>query len=171
MEINRTRDVIVLYKDLAYPVVVDTALVAAGWAGGQGVTWTDSASDEFQVTFSDGLFGGFLLWGSNESADQFISSTGNQPKYAFGVLCTGTWLISTGSFEQYTLESRNLGPLVENTWTPGASVWFSQRGLFTSQDEWTIDGDPRAPNNYTVGSIVQPPRPNNNNYVMIQTAM
>lgn len=171
MEINRSRDVIVLYKDMAFPVEIDPAMVAAGWAGGQGVTWTDSDDDEFQVTFSDGTYGGFMLVGSNESADQLIAYTGNQPKYQFGVLCAGTWLISTVSFEQYTLESRTLGPLVENTWTVGSRVRLSLRGLFTPQDEWTIAGDPRAPNEFYVGSIVQPPRPNNNNYVMIQTAM
>ena len=170
-EIVRTRDVVVLAKDVGFPVMVDSALVTAGWPGGQGVTWVDSPNDEFVVSFSDGRFGGFLLWGSNEDSDQFISMTGNQPKYAFGVLCMGAWLFSTRVFEKYTLQSRNLGPLVENTWTVGDQVRFSLRGLFTPQDEWTIDGDPRAPNENFVGTIVQPPRVNNSNYVMIQTTM
>lgn len=170
-EIARTRDVIVLTKDVAMPVMLDSALVTAGWAGGQGVTWTDSPNDEFLVTFSDGQFGGFLLWGSNEDSDQFISMTENQPTYAFGVMGQGSWLITTRIFEQFTLQSRNVGPRVENTWTVGTKVLFSLRGLFSPQDEWAIDGDPRAPNRNFVGVIVQPPRTNNSNYVMIQTIM
>ena len=170
-EILRTRDVVVLAKDVAFPVMLDSALVTAGWAGGQGVTWVDSPHDEFRVGFSDGRFGGFLLWGSNEDSDQFISMTGNQPKYAFGVMCQGSWLLSTRIFEQFTLQSRNAGPLVENTWTVGTKVLFSLRGLFSPQDEWAIDGDPRAPNRNFVGTIVQPPRTSNSNYVMIQTIM
>ena len=170
-EIIRTRDVVVLATDVGFPVMVDSALVTDGWPGGQGVTWVDSPNDEFTVSFSDGQFGGFLLWGSNEDSDQFISMTGNQPKYAFGVLCMGSWLFSTRVFEKHTLESRNLGPLVENIWTVGNQVFFSLRGLFTTQDEWTIDGDPRAPNNNFLGTVVQAPRANNSNYVMIQTTM
>lgn len=171
MEIPRTRDVIVLVTDLSVPVMVTDAMATAGWVGGQGVTWAHSPDDNFLATFSDGTYGGFLLWGSNETADQFSAYTGNQPTYKFGVACTGTWIISTLAFEKYTLQSRLIPPLVQNVYTVGQRLRFSLRGLFTTQDEWTIFGDPRAPNNFLVGSIVQAPNATNNNYLMIQTAI
>jgi hypothetical protein len=171
MEIPRTRDVIVLTKDLSVPVMVNDTMVSAGWPGGQGVTWAATPDDNFVVTFSDGTYGGFLLWGSNEPADDFTAYTGNQPTYKFGVVCTGTWVISTATYEKYTLESRLIPPLVPNVYTVGTRLRFSLRGLWTPQDEWTITGDPRAPNNFLVGSIIQAPGPQNNQYLMVQTAI
>jgi hypothetical protein len=171
MDIPRTRDVIVLVKDLSFPVMVTDAVVQAGWVGGVGVTWAPSPDDNFLATFSDGTYGGFLLWGSNETADQFSAYTGNQPTYKFGVACTGTWVISTIAFEKYTLQSRLIPPLVQNVYTVGQRLRFSLRGFWTPQDEWTISGDPRAPNNFLVGSIVQAPNPSNSNYLMVQTAI
>lgn len=170
-EIPRTRDVIVLVDDVAISAKLDDALLSAGWPGGQGVTWVDSPDDTFFVSFSDGTYGGFLLWGSDEDADQFISTVGGPVKYEHGVVAIGTWIISTSSYERFTLESRTLGPLVPNTYVVGDRVRFSLRGLFTPQDEWTISGDPRAPNNFFVGSIVQVPQPSNNEYLMVQTLL
>jgi hypothetical protein len=171
MDIVRNRDLIVLVEDLSFPVTVDDAMAQNGWPGGQAVTWAAATSDIFLATYSDGTYGGFLLWGSNESADQFIAYTGNQPKYKFAVACTGTWVISTIAYEKYTLQSRLMGPLVPNVYTVGQRLRFSLRGLWTPQDEWTIAGDPRAPNNFLVGSIIQVPNASNNNYLMVQTAI
>jgi hypothetical protein len=171
MELPRTRDVIVLVVDLTFPVMVTDAMASAGWVGGQAVRWVDSPDDTFLVTFSDGTYGGFLLWGSNEVADQYSAYTGNQPKYKFATCCTGTWLISTVAYEKYTLQSRLVPPLVPNVYVVGQRLRFSNRGLWTPQDEWTISGDPRAPNNFLVGSIVQAPGPENNYYLMVQTSI
>lgn len=171
MEIPRSRDLIVLAKDLSIPVVIDDAMATKGWPGGQAVTWTPSTSDNFLATYSDGTYGGFLLWGSNESADQFISATGNQPIYRFGVAAVGTWLVSTSSYEKYTLQSRLVPPLVPNVYMVGERLRFSLRGLWTPQDEWTISGDPRAPNGFLVGSIVQAPNASNSGFLMVQTAL
>jgi hypothetical protein len=164
-----TRDVVVLVKDLTYPCRVTAAMSAAGWPGGQGVVWAPTGSDEFLLDFSDGLPAAFLLWGSNEDSDQFVAYTGSQPRYGYAVACVGTWIIATRTFEQYTLQSRLVPPLVENVYIPGTHVKFSLRGLCTSQDEWTISGDPRAPNDNVVGSVIQAPNPSNNNYLMLQT--
>ncbi len=62
MDIPRTRDVIVLAKDLTYPVRVHADMVQSGWAGGQGTVWADAGFDTFLVNFSDGGPGGFMLW-------------------------------------------------------------------------------------------------------------
>jgi hypothetical protein len=168
-EIVRERDVIVLVKDLAYPVQLTSAMAQAGWPGGQGVKWADSGKDDFTVTFSDGEVAAFLLWGSNESSDQFISYTENQPTYGFGTACAGTWIVSTSTYERYTLQSRLVPPLVQNVYVPGNRLRFSLRGYFTPQDEWTISGDPRAPNTFFVGTIVQAPTADNNLQLMVET--
>jgi hypothetical protein len=171
MELARTRDVIVLAKDKSYPVKVDSAMAAGGWPGGQGAQWAPSDSDNFVVTYSNGWNAVFLLWGSNESSDQYISYVENQPTYRFATACSGTWIISTSTYEKHTLQSRLVNPLVENIYTPGTLLYFSLRGYFTPQDEWSIDGDPRAPNTYFVGSVIQPPGPENNYYLMLQTIL
>jgi len=175
MEVPRTRDVVVFVSDLTVPVMVDDAMVQAGWVGGTGVRWTQSPDDTFLVIFSDGTYGGFLLEGSDEVTDRYTSYTENQLRYHFAVACTGTWIISTIAYEKYTLQSRLVPPLVPNTFIVGQRLTFSNRGLWTPQippnDEWTISGDPRAPNNFLVGSIVQAPGPENNYYLTVQTAI
>ena len=170
-EISRTRDCIAHFKGDAYPVKISDAMVSDGWSGGQGVQWADSTRDEFIVTFSEGLYGGFLLWGSNEASDQYTALINNQTTYRFATLCTGGWLISTTTYEQYTYASRQMGPLVEITYTAGERLRFSLRGWWTNEDEWTASGDPRAPNEYYVGSVIQIPREENNYYLVIQTTI
>ncbi len=170
-EILRTRDVVVLFKGDAYPVAIDPAMRANGWAGGQGVRWVDSPLDEFRVGYSDGLYGGFLLWGSDEAADKFTAMTGQQPTYGYAVMCAGGWLISTSTYEKYTYASRVAGPLVPITYTVGERLLFSLRGLFTNEDEWALSLDPRAPNTYYIANVVQVPSAANNNFILLQTSI
>ena len=169
-EIFRTRDVVVFSKGKTYPVMIDPTLATGGWPGGQGVKWLDDPSnDTFKVTYSDGPYGGFLLWGSNESSDQFISYTGNQPTYKFAVMCVGAgWIVSTSSFELYTWARRQGGPLVPNVYVPGQELRFSLRGLFTNEDEWTASSDPRAPNDWVIGTVVSIPSSVTNNYLTLR---
>lgn len=172
-DFNPTRDVVVLFKGDAYTVLVDASMRASGWMGGQGVQWVDSTKDEFLVTYSDGIFGGFMLWGSNEPSDQFIALVDQQPAYGYGTFCAGGWVIQTRAFEQYTYASRILGPLVPITYTVGQRLLFSLRGLFTNEDEWTLSGDPRAPNGYFLASVVDLPRANSRGepYLTLQTGI
>jgi len=171
MDLPRTRDCIVLVSDLSMTVMVDDAMVAGGWVGGSGVTWAESSSDNFVVTYSDGTYGGFLLWGSDEPADQLIAYTGNQVKYSFGVCCFGTWVVSTVAYEKYTLQSRLALPLVPITYSVGQRLRFSLRGLWTPEDEWAISGDPRGSNEFLIASVIQPPSSWNNFQLMLQTAI
>lgn len=172
MELVRSRDVVTLVKGQTFPVGLSTHLLTAGWAGGQGVMWIDSPYDVWQVDFSDGTPNGFLLWGSNESADQFSAYTQNQPTYDFAVLCYGTWVITTSTYEKYTYASRIAGPpFVPIVYNPSDRLRFSLRGLWTNEDEWTLSGDPRAPNRFFVGYVIEPPATYNNNYLMFQTTM
>lgn len=171
-EIIRTRDCTVHMKGDAYPVSISPAMMAGGWSGGQGVQWADSPRDEFMVTYSDGLYGGFLLWGSDEASDGWVALTGSQPRYGYAILCAGGWLISTSTFEQYTYTSRTMGgPLVPLVYTSGVRVVFSLRGRFTVEDEWTLSGDPRGANSYFIASVVQPPMAANNNRLVLQTSI
>ena len=170
-ELFRTRDVVVLFKGDAYPVAVDDAMLAQGWPGGQGVHWVDSPLDDFRVSYSDGLYGGFLLWGSNESSDVWTALTGQQLAYGYGILCAGGWLISTSTFERYTYASRIGGPLVANNYVVGERLVFSKRGLLTREDEWTATVDPRMPNQWYIANVIQVPSAANNWYLTVQTSI
>jgi hypothetical protein len=168
----RNRDCVVLFKGDAYPVAVDDTMAQRGWKGGQGVQWVESSRDEFVVTFSDGYYSGFMLWGSDEIPDRFTASTQNQPAYRFGTCCAGGWLIMTTSFERYTYMSRiGGGPLVPITYHAADRLVFSLRGLFTKEDEWTLSGDPRAPNDYYIAFVSQPPTVDNGYYMTIQISI
>lgn len=173
-ELNRNRDCVVLFKGDSYAVAIDPTMKANGWKGGQGVRWTDSSRDEFMVTYSDGLYGGFAIWGSNEPSDQYIATVEQQPTYDYVVVGLGGWLIMTVTFEQYTWASRNLGgPLVPLVYTVGQRILFSLRGYWTVEDEWTASGDPRGANGYYIGSVVQAPIPNSQGvlYLTLQTSI
>lgn len=168
----RTRDCIILTKGDAYPVTVDTSLANGGWKGGQAVQWVASVKDEFLVTNSDGLYAGFLLWGSDESSDQFTAMTRNQPAYRFATVGAGGWIIMTTSFEQYTYASRiGGGPLVPIVYHASDRLVFSLRGYWTKEDEWTLSGDPRAPNTYFIGFVVQAPSAITEGYMTIQVSI
>lgn len=167
----RERDVVTLVKGNANVVLVDSTLASNGWAGGQGVTWVESVNDEFMVTSSDGTFGGFLLWGSNEDSDQHVSTVGGQTTYRFATMCAGSWIISTRTFERYTWASRQAGPLVALSYQVGERLRFSLRGFFTKEDEWALSGDPRGSNQLFVGSVAQGPSDLTRGYITIQTSI
>jgi len=167
----RNRDCVTLVKGDAYPAEVSAALAAQGWPGGQGVQWVSDPGDRFVVGRSEGLYAGFLLKGSNESGDQYTAITQNQPYYRVATLCAGGWLIMTTSFERYTWASRMAGPLVEIPYQESDRLVFSNRGLWTREDEWTLSGDPRAPNDYYIGFVCQAPAAANGYFMTIQTSI
>lgn len=171
-ELFRTRDVVVLAKGITYTCAASPLMIQNGWAGGQGLRWDDSPLDEFRVHYTDGVRGaGFALWGSNENSDQLTSTTGYQTEYGHLVVCAGSWLIMTGVYEQYTLASRLVPPLVPITYAVGDHLYWSLRGLWTKEDEWTISGDPRAPNTNAVANVIQVPSAANNGFMTLQTTL
>jgi len=169
-EIVRSRDCVVFYKDDTITVAVDDALVQGGWAGGQGVQWVGSTSDEFIVTYAEGPFAGFLVWGSDEDGDDYTAQTRNQPHYRFATMFGGAALLSTTTYERFTLASRLAGPLVPLTYAVNQPLFLSLRGLWTNEDELTISGDPRAPSPLA-GIVAQRPKATNDNFLGIQTVM
>ena len=170
-EVFRSRDCVMFFKGDLYTVTVSPAMLAQGWLGGQGVMWTAGVNDERTVTFSDGRFGGFVLWGSNEAADQHTAITESQETYRFATFCTGGCLISTNTYEQYTWASRTLGgPLVPIVYQANDDLYFSVRGWFTNEDEATLAALPHAPD-ILVGFVSQIPKENNQFYLGVQTDM
>jgi hypothetical protein len=164
LDIVRGRDCVVFGKGDAYAVAVNSAMLAGGWAGGQGVQWVDSIDDIFTVTYSVGLYGGFLIWGSDESADQYVSSTRSQLVYGTAVMMAGNALISTSSYEKYTYASRiGPGPLVPLVYIAGEPLYFSLRGLWTKEKE--------VASNFFTGFVAQVPKPINQFFLGIQTGL
>jgi len=170
-DLIRSRDCIVFSKGDTHMTEVDAAMLQGGWPGGQGVQWVDSSTAQVVSTYSNGLFGGFMLWGSDESADQFISSTKNQIVYETGVMMAGNAVISTSSYEKYTYASRiGPGPLVPLVYVPKQVLYFSLRGLWTNEQELTLSGSPLAPNFFT-GFVMQAPMPINQFFLGIQASL
>lgn len=168
MRVEHTRDLIILSKGNTCAAMLSPALATGSWSGGQGVAWFDSGKDEFAVTYSNGEAHGFLLWGSDEDSDKYISSTRYQPNYRFGVVGFGGWLISTKTFEKYTWASRQTTTNVPLVYKENDLVYFSLRGYITKEDEWTLSGDPRAPNTNVVGLVGQPPASLAEDYITLQ---
>jgi hypothetical protein len=172
MELFRTRDVIVLFKGATITVDVTDVDARDGWLGGQGFQWASTSEDQLLVTKSDGLYGGFALWGSDESSDEFTAMTRNQPTYRYVVLGAGGWIISTANYEKYTYASRTGGgPLVPITYAPSDRLVFSLRGLWTTEDEWSLSGDSRAPNSYYIGFVTQKPSAARNWHLGVQVSI
>ncbi len=133
--------------------------------------WADSTSDERLVTYSTGLFGGFLIHGSDEVGDRFTAVTRQQPVYKYATMFSGGCLISTSSYERYTYASRiGGGPLVPLTYQVQDILYLSKRGLWTKEDELTISGSPLAPAFFT-GFVAQTPKASNQLFLGIQTSM
>ncbi len=171
LDLIRGRDCVVFIKGDTQTVAVSSALLAGGWVGGQGVQWSAGGVDQPTVTYSKGLYGGFMLWGSDETADRYTAMTGQFLKYGYAVMMAGRALISTTAYEQYTYASRTGGgPLVPLTYQPSDVLYLSLRGYWTTEDELTISGDPLAPAFFT-GFVAQIPKVNNQMRLGIQTSM
>lgn len=166
-ETPRSRDLIVHKKGDAYAVIVAPALAVSGWSGGQGAQWCSSSRDELTVALSDGLAQTFFLWGSDETADKYTSMSRNQPTYNYAVVGMGGWVISTRSFEQYTYATRALPNPTPITYTPSEDLFYSLSGKLTNEDEWTLSGDTRTPNENVVGVVIQAPKSVTNNYITV----
>jgi len=172
LDLVRSRDVIILFKGATITVEVTPEDASSGWAGGQGFQWYADSSDKLIATKSDGLYGGFALWGSDEDSDKFVATTQNQPTYRYVVMGSGGWVIATRTFEQYTYASRmGPGPLVPISYNPSDRLVFSLRGLFTKEDEWTLSGDPRGPNTYYIAFVAQKPTQERNGFMTIQVSI
>jgi len=169
-EILRSRDCLVFFKGDSQTVIVSPQMAAGGWPGGQGVRWVQGVGDERVVTYSNGLYGGFLMWGSEEEGDLFTAATHQQPHYRYATMFSGGCLISTSSYERYTYVSRLGGPLVPLVYSSNDILYLSLRGLWTKEDEMSLSGSPLAPAFFT-GFVAQIPKAANKLFLGIQTSM
>lgn len=172
-DLIRTRDCNVYFKGDTTTVILSDDMVRLGWAGGQGVQWVGAIGDERVVTYSTGLYGGFLIWGSDEAGDDFTAITRQQLVYRYATMCFGGSLLSTSTYERYTYASRVAGgPLVPLVYNINDPLYFSSRGLFTKEDELSqqIPPSPFAPA-FFVGFVSQVPKPLNNSWLGVQTSM
>ncbi len=170
-EIIRARDCVVLFKGDNQTVAVSEDMVVRGWPGGQGVQWVSVTSDERVVTYSEGLYGGFLIWGSDEAGDDYTAMTRSQPHYRYATMLSGGCLILTSSYERYTYASRiGVGPLVPLVYEAQDILYFSKRGLWTKEDEMIISGSSFAPAFFT-GFVAQTPKASNRLFLGVQTSI
>ena len=172
-QLIRSSECIVYFMGDNYTVTVSQAMVDGGWPGGQGVTWVAAPPgvDDRVVSYARGLYGGILIFGSNEANTAYTSGTGSQQCYRYATIACGGSLISTSTYERYTYASRVAGgPLVPISYGIGNWLYFSLRGYFTNEDELTLSGDPMAPC-FFVGMCAQVPKDNNNFYLGVQTSM
>jgi len=140
------------------------------WLGGQGARWVQSPGDHRVVTTSDGGFGGYFLWGSDEASDQYNAMTGQFLRYGYAVFSAGGSVFSTTTYEKYTYASRLIPPLVPLIYNAGEPLYFSLRGLWTKEDEWTLSLDPRAPAS-VAGYCVQVPKTVNRFFLGVYTTL
>jgi hypothetical protein len=171
-EIQRFRDCVVFFKGDTTTVTVSSAMAAGGWAGGQGVQWSDVTADDRVVTYSGGLYGGILLQGSDEAGAGYTAMAGQQTLYRYATLMFGGALLSTSTYERYTYASRLSGPLVPIVYTANQPLYFSSRGLFTNEDELSqqVPSNPLAPA-FFVGFVAQVPKALNRFWLGVQTSM
>ena len=170
-EIFRSRDCTVFFKSDTQTVSIDPAMEAGGWQGGQGVQWITMPGDDRVVTYSSGLFGGFMLWGSDEEGDRFVSMARSQVVYRYATMFSGGALMSTRTYEKYTHASRLAGgPLVPLDYHVQDILYLSLRGWWTKEDELTLSSDLRAPA-FFCGFVAQVPKESNRYFMGIQTSM
>jgi hypothetical protein len=159
-------------KGATFTVPVTSRSATLGWKGGQFFQWITSPEDQMLADLSDGLYGGFALWGSDEISDKYTSMTGNQPAYKYVTLGVGGWLVATVAYEKYTYLSRTGGgPLVPIDYHVNDRLRISLQGLLTKEDEFTLSGDARAPNNFFVSFVAQRPIPERNGYITVQVSI
>jgi len=161
---------VVFFKGDIYTVTVGPAMLAGGWPGGQGVTWAPGPKDERVVTYSNGLYGGILISGSDEITDQYTAMTGQFRTYQFATFMAGGALISTSTYERYTYASRIAGgPFVPLVYAPNDVLYLSSRGYWTKEDELTLSGSSLAPA-FFAGFVAQIPKPSNRSFLGVQTS-
>lgn len=172
LDIVRGRDCVVFSKGDCYAMSVSSAMLAGGWVGGQGAQWSSFTDpDKPILTYSSGLFGGFMLWGSNEAADQYTAMTTQYLRYGYGVLMAGRSIMSTIAFEQFSYASRiGGGSLVPLVYSPNDLLFMSSRGYWTKEDELTMSGSSLAPA-IPCGIVAQVPTAVNRFYLGVQTKL
>jgi hypothetical protein len=169
-DIINGRDCTIYFRGDSQTVAVHPDLVTSGWPGGVGVQWCDAQEDVRMVQASHGLYGGFLVWGSNEDADRYLSSSGQMPHLRYATLFVGGSLMHTSTYERFTWASRQVGLSAPLEYKINDPLYFSLRGYWTNEDEMTLSGHSEAPCFFT-GFVSQLPKESNQWRLGIQTSL
>ena len=170
------RDCVILQKGDSVTFKINAALASAGWTGGTLVRWVVDGSGEPCLGLGNGLFAGYLPFGSNESGDQYTSMTRQNPHYHYAVLHSGG-IVATTTYERHTYASRHAGPLVPLVYTPNQTLYVSENGKLTPEDESDAainpgglfpDGSPILAPFQNVASCMLPPALQPQGYLFAQ---
>lgn len=174
-----TRDLILLHKGDSITPAISASLAASGWDGGQFVRWTDAGNGELTVTLANGVYCGFMPFGSEEAGDGYVSITGQNPRYKYVSMYFGGNVFYTRTFETQTYIARNgLGPAAALTYTANQALYVSENGKITNQDESDLavnpgglfpDGTPITVPFVFFGVCAVPPSSASRNYIAVQT--
>ena len=174
-----TRDLVLLHKGDSITVKIDSTLVASGWEGGQFVRWYADGTGELNVRLANGVYCGFLPFGSDELADQFTALTDSDVTYLKAVMYFGGNVFYTRTYETETYQSRHgMVPYTPITYTASQSLYISENGKITNEDESDAavnpgglfpDGSPILVPFVFFGVVAVPPVTNSRNYLGVQT--
>lgn len=174
-----TRDLVVLHKGDSITVKIDADLDASGWAGGQFARWIDDGSGELTVTLANGVYCGFMPFGSAETGDGFTAITGQNQRYNYVTMFFGGNVFYTRTYETETYASRHaLGPFALQTYTANQSLYISENGKITTEDESDPavnpgglfpDGTPILVRFTFFGVVAVPPSAATRSYLAVQT--
>jgi len=173
------RDLVILHKGDTIPVKISDALAASGWAGGQFCRWIDDGSGDLTVALADGRYCGFMPFGSSESGDQYTAMTNQNPTYKYVVMFFGGNVVYTKTYETYGYLARHgLGPLTPIVYIPNQSLYISENGKITNEDESDFaifpphtfpDGSPILVRFVFFGVCAVPPQTSTKFYLATQT--
>ena len=174
------RDLVLMVKGDSFTVQIANGFDAEGWPGGQFVKYTTPVGGFPTVTKADGRYCGFMIFGSNEQADQFTSMTQQNVVYSYATLQFGGNVFYTRTYEEFGYLARNgLGPMVPLVYTPNQFLYISENGKITNENESDQalfpphnfpDGTPVPDNSFIAfGLCFAPPQPATNFYIGCQS--
>lgn len=181
-----TRDLVALHKGDSFTVKIYDGVATGNvvnmrdaWDGGQFVRWFDDGSGDLTVTLANGVYCGFTPFGSAELGDKFTSISDSDITYDKVVMYFGGNIFYTRTYETETYVSRNgLGPFAALTYTANQSLYVSENGKITNEDESDLainptgnfpDGTPITVPFVFFGVCAVPPSTATNNYIGVQT--
>lgn len=130
------RDCAVLHKGIMWTPKLSANLIKRGWQGGEMARFVDDGSGEPVIDIGNGIFSGFMPFGSNESGDQWTAMTGQNVRYGYAVMYFGGNIYYTQVYETQTYKSRHgLSATTYQTYTPNQPLYCSENGRITGEDE------------------------------------
>lgn len=182
------RDLVILHKGDTITVAIYQGVAPGGvvnledgWSGGQFVRWVDAGTGDLTVTLANGVYCGFMPFGSDELGDKYTTLTDSDQTYEKVVMYFGGNVVYTRTFETETYQSRHgLAPATPLVYHANQALYVSENGKATTEDESNPavnpggnfpDGSPITVPFVFFGVCAVPPflAPNGSYYMGIQT--